>query len=733
MRDALRTGVLAGLLLGAVVGLLETVNALSHSGFADTPFYGLLLLPLFYWAVLLPAGALVGGALFAWQRLWHERDTLALRQWVMAAAARFRAGSPAALGWIVGGLVVVGSVLGAGTLAFLFLDERYRNRPLTGVLMTAVVCLLAVFFGAFVSFLVRRLGTVLAALRGTRLGPWLSPVRLSAAGGLALLSAAAWFAAANRDLLLDIGGGTIFWMTALPPLTLAAFAVAVAFAPRWRSVRRLHGVLVGLPVSGVLLAFGLGEIAVVRNAALVGDTPAAMLIGLYQSLSDFDGDGTSSFFGGADCEPFDPSIGPHAAEIPGNGVDENCLAGDVYTLEGDHSLRNRRAFTKLPPRFPDKPNLILITVDALRADHVHTLGYPRETTPEIDRYAKRGVVFERAYSQGTGTISSLPSLFTSKYAYQLRYTNHRRPPSLSKRETTLAEHLKGAGYSTFGVTPLAYMYDGRWRLSQGFDHLDKKLAHDHPTAAQRITSPKTLKTALGLLNRARQQKEPFLLWVHFYDTHASHLTHPRQKSFGTTRIDRYDGEILYTDRYVGKLLKAVLDKDAASTVVILGADHGDGFRSDRGMRNHGYSLFNELIHVPLVVWAPGAKPRRVDTPVANLDIAATLVNAAGLERPYLMGHSLIPYLYEGYRDPKRRVFSEAAFDRRRTRHHRSATGMRWKMIHCAGTDKEFLFDLEKDPGERRNLVRRRPKVARELRAEIGRFADRNAVDTLDLE
>ncbi len=112
----------------------------------------------------------------------------------------------------------------------------------------------------------------------------------------------------------------------------------------------------------------------------------------------------------------------------------------------------------------------------------------------------------------------------------------------------------------------------------------------------------------------------------------------------------------------------------------------------------------------------------------------TLLNAAGIQKPYLRGHSLFPYLYQGYRDPDRLIFSEKTFGRgNRKRPHKAATGMRWKMIRWMTEKKEYLFDLKRDPREKRNLINKHPDIATKMGAHLDLFLERNAIDTLDLE
>ncbi|MCP4601534.1 MAG: sulfatase [Proteobacteria bacterium] len=738
MKDALRSGVFAGQLAGLLIGLIETCFALSAVQSSGAPFYGLLLAPFFYWALLLPAGTLGGAAIGFSHRCWHSRDTLMVREWAIAEITQFRKGSLVILGWFWGTLLVLGSVCATGTLLHLYFEEIFRNQMLIGLVLTFAICIAELVLIGLVRHGIYLTGAMIVKLRTRGLDMWLSSGRLAIASGMIMIAGISVCAYALSTILTDIGIAPLLWLFAVPLIVLTAFATATATAQRWQSMAHINAWLIALPLGGLVAVLGLGEIEAVRQAAFVSDTPATKLATLYRALSDVDGDGASNFFGGLDCAPFDPAIGPFAREIPNNGIDDNCMAGDATWAEqnSDHELKNVKAYCEPPKGFPKRPNLVLITVDALRADHMPLYGYKRKTTPGIERHAKRGVVFERSYSQGTGTISSMPSVFTGKYPYQLKYTDDRMPPTISHKEITLAEHLKTAGYETLGVTQIYYSLKGRWNLLQGFDHVDMTLAHRKPIADRRISSPQTAEIALDLIERGQRSKKPYFLWVHFYDIHVSYLDHPEQKSFGDKRIDKYDNEILFTDRYVTKVLDVLLGPNQPPTVVVLAADHGDGFRSDRGRSNHAYGLFNELIHVPLIVWAPGAKPRRVDTPVGNIDITPTLINAAKLNRPYVRGHSLFPYLYEGYRDPDRLIFSAKTFGRgKRKRYRKSVTGMHWKMIRWITEKKEFLFNLDKDPKEKRNVVsrRRHRKTAAKLRRQIDLFLERNAIDTTDME
>ncbi|MCU0691332.1 MAG: sulfatase-like hydrolase/transferase, partial [Polyangiaceae bacterium] len=231
--------------------------------------------------------------------------------------------------------------------------------------------------------------------------------------------------------------------------------------------------------------------------------------------------------------------------------------------------------------------------------------------------------------------------------------------------------------------------------------------------------PQVLSKGLEVLEKRSASSRPLFLWIHFYDIHSEYLDHPGQTSFGKERLDTYDGEILFTDGHVGRFLAALFAEKNRQQIVLLTADHGDGFQSDRGRLNHGYGLWNEQIHVPMVVWAPGAEPRRVDTPVSNLDIMATALNAAGIEARDVMGRSLFPYLYEGFRDPDRIVFAIEPYREGAVWHERSvAIGMRWRLHRFKRDGQQALHDFDSDPGEKVNLVRKQPAVADALGKEL---------------
>jgi arylsulfatase A-like enzyme len=604
-------------------------------------------------------------------------------------------------------LVFVGGGLGLQLVAAKAFNHELLRAALVAVLLAALGLLLLGLARVLGAGLTARLWPKVRHLPGTL---WLS---LPPLGLLLVLLPTLWL---FRDTLALLGWEKVLWVLVAP----LALALSFAAALRWRPpALPLFIILVLAPGAAILPGFSRDFMA--TNPASEG--PLSAVLELYKGLGDFDGDGASALFSDGDCAPFDAGIGPFAMEIPGNGIDDNCVGGDASPVR----QRAENTWGLLPAGFPQTPDLVLITVDALRADHTGFLGYGRPTTPALDQWVKSGVVFERAYSQGTGTISSMPSVLSGRYPYQLLYEDHGNPPRISDSNRMLAEILnEDGGYATSAVSTIIYTRQNLWNLLQGFRSVDSDLATPDP--AYRITSPQVLEKATEAL--ANLDAGPGFLWVHFYDVHSSYMKHPDVEGFGDDLEGLYDAELAYTDRYIGQFLDQVFERaKTRPTVVILTADHGEGFPSDRGRKTHAYGLFGELLHVPLVLWAPGLTPGSVDSPVGNIDIAATLLHAAGLAEPGLPGRSLLDYA-GGLRDDQRYIFSEKTFGGSKGlggRIHKSATGKRWKYIYQFTEGREQLFDLDKDPREKSDVATQHRQMATKLRALLLDFMEQTSM------
>ena len=376
------------------------------------------------------------------------------------------------------------------------------------------------------------------------------------------------------------------------------------------------------------------------------------------------------------------------------------------------------------PRPAGRPNVVVILVDTLRADHLPAYGYARDTAPFLSRLAERGVVFTAAQSTSAWTAPATASLFTSLYPFQHRVdtgfmvtTQMReigqeiRLNRLPQDVPTLPEVMQAAGYTTFGIT--ANVNIGQvMGFARGFDRF-RHFPEDVPA------------TELG--EKAKQWERgirgarPYFLYMHFLDPHAPYRENaPWFTATGDPAADRvaaYDSEIRRVDSVLEELFHSL--GWGQDTVVVVLADHGEEF-GDHGGKGHGQTLYAEMLDVPLIVHAPGRfAPRRVAEPVSLLDVLPTLRDLAGAPaEPRDEGRSLRPLLEGGPQDPERR--SLLAHLLRRDQQDRllhSVRRGRWKYIE-GSRDPALLFDLARDPGEQANLVEAQATLARHLRENL---------------
>ncbi|MFQ5457574.1 MAG: sulfatase [Myxococcota bacterium] len=351
-------------------------------------------------------------------------------------------------------------------------------------------------------------------------------------------------------------------------------------------------------------------------------------------------------------------------------------------------------------------NVVLISIDALRADRLGVSGNPRGLTPNLDRFAKGAILFTHAYAQGSNTFPSMASLMTGRQPGALDWPEGVGPP-LGESNVTLAEILRGAGYDTGAVTPHRYFGD-EWGLAQGFEHHDNSLSV-YNRDNRGIVSRRIPAKARAIF---AQLRPPFFLWVHFYDPHAHYMPHPGSP-FAGSDADLYDGEVADTDAYAGELIDWLEDRAGRNTLIVVTGDHGEEF-GEHGGQFHGTTLYEEVTRVPLIVRAPGSGGRVVQSPVSLVDLAPTLLDALGVDAPpNLSGRSLARALSgEPLPRPAPPVFSEA------TQLAAKAMVVRdgWKLIRDTDHDTWELYDLEADPAETRNLYDLEPGRARRLRA-----------------
>lgn len=387
------------------------------------------------------------------------------------------------------------------------------------------------------------------------------------------------------------------------------------------------------------------------------------------------------------------------------------------------------------PRAP----FILIVVDTLRADHLHSHGATRATSPNVDRLASEAVHFKRAYSQAPWTTASFASLLTSQFPAALGITDIASP--LPSHVEVLPSFLRRNGYVTAGVVSHTFI-SRKWGFARGFDHFDESnIADNHGVSTVGVSN-------LGIAKIDALKGQPFFLLLHYFDPHFPYLEHEgfrfpsedpgyagvvrsgvkikelrraaRTMSAADEREMRriYDSEIAFTDHQIGRILDhlrklGLYDK----SLIILTADHGEEFL-DHGAVGHTRTVYNELLHVPLIIKPPNATAAVVETPVALVDAFPTAAALLGLELDLpAQGRDLFAARAEAVESP---VFSETS----RGASLRSVVLGDYKLIEDGVSGKVQLYDVVADPKELEEVAARHPEVVSRMRPMLSEWFER---------
>jgi choline-sulfatase len=365
---------------------------------------------------------------------------------------------------------------------------------------------------------------------------------------------------------------------------------------------------------------------------------------------------------------------------------------------------------------PREPmNVLLVSIDSLRAD-VPWLGYARPIAPNLTRLAAESIVYTRAYSASSYTAKSVATMMSGRYASTLYRDGRfftRYAPSNHFLAEVLGEH---------GVRSIAwhghFYFDHRSGLEQGFAEwrLVPGITFD-PETDNDTTSDKMTALGIELLSKPENTGGRFFAWAHYMDPHDQYLSHAESPQFGKKARDRYDSEIWFTDRWVGKLLDFVQAAPwGPKTVVIVTADHGEAF-GEHGMYKHAFELWEVLTHVPLLIRVPGARPLRIDERRSHIDLAPTMLELLGVPVPAeLQGRSLVPELHGAPPTSHEPILCELAEDTHNPPRRALLDG-RLKLIDF-GHGRRQVFDLVDDPGELHDRSAQHPdelaKLGREL-------------------
>jgi len=381
---------------------------------------------------------------------------------------------------------------------------------------------------------------------------------------------------------------------------------------------------------------------------------------------------------------------------------------------------------------PIPPDIVLITVDTLRADRLGCYGYFRDTSPRIDAFAEQSVLFERAIPQCATTLPSHISLMTSTYlgthGVRGNLWSFRTKLETTGPLQTLAERLKALGYDTGGFVSATPVKQATG-ISVGFD------SWSEPDSSER-RAEETVDLALEWL--AQERATPFFLWLHLFDPHEPYkppapfdslfatdetlINHLRENAYTHWEDSwiqqangKYDGEVRYMDGQLGRLFDWLETRDAfANTACVLTSDQGEGL-GQHGRMSHN-TLNTEQLHIPLIMRLPGDRiaPQRYSAPIALVDVVPTLFNACSLPLPSegIEGQ-------DAFGSRRTYVMSERTRGARKVSKglQFALTGLEWKLIHNTELPDE-LFHLAEDPLETRNVVETNPDVAEHLLGEL---------------
>ncbi len=438
-----------------------------------------------------------------------------------------------------------------------------------------------------------------------------------------------------------------------------------------------------------------------------------------------------------------------------------CLS---LAMSGCQSSGEEGAFTKkkVPKR---RPNVLIYLIDTLRADHLGCYGHTEKTTPNIDRLARDGVVFERTYAQAPWTKASTASIFTSNYP-----TTHgastKMDGVISPDCVTIAEVLKENGYYTGGFIANAWV-DPEFGFGQGFDeyHKMKDLVEGVDAGGKRSLRAEHI-NGVVFPWLEKHKDEPFFLYIHSVDPHDPYApAHPfddfnpkyegiitgstgQLRSFETQKPKLsegdlaqleglYDGEIRYNDHHIGRLMEkleslGILD----DTIVIITSDHGEEF-ADHGSYLHGKNLYESMIRIPFVMRCPGWLPKnmRIGAMVQSIDIMPTVLEILDIDIPTeAQGKSTVPLLEGKTNRIHDFVFSERTDGSSKNPEYYILTAIseRLKLItYPSGRNRRYnrhgftkeLFNLESDPGEREDLAKQEVDFVKVAQGKLDKWLE----------
>ena len=573
---------------------------------------------------------------------------------------------------------------------------RFNNHDLSALLvafvaLAAVYPLAILWLSLFVGL--QTLKPKLAARRALSRGlPWL----LAALPPVLVL---AWLVRRNASGFAILGG----WLWLGPLVAVIGQLVAAGLWRRFqtrlrRPLRRAVLLVVPLSVAGAWLAAAATK--GIAEDAVGGGLWSGKLVSAGRVATDVDGDGTSSLFGGGDCAPWNPKIHPYARDIPGDGLDNNCFGGDAAPRRARHT-----------PRWYDDAvssdkslNLLVVTIDASRADHFSSFGYGRPTTPHFDALARRSQLFKHAYSAANSTVMSLLSLLSARPPIEIKGGDSEAAP------VWIPELLQRQGFRTAAVL-------ANWRhfqaLGRGFDDFDRSTQMQQEHSFDGFLDSTLVDKVIAFIDKP--DKRRFMAWTHLVAPHQPYEHPAGAPNFGDTDVDRYDSELWASDHELGRLIDHLAERGMLEhTIVIVSGDHAESL-GEHGVEAHDASLFDSEVHTAALLYLPAVQPHVIEQPIVHRDLITTAMNVLGTKRDFslLGGRNLQPVM-QGFNLDEDSLFVDMATSYKGV--PLKAAVVRWpfKLIYDVRSRERVMFNLSVDPDEERNVTSAEPAAFGEL-------------------
>ena len=664
---------------GAVLGVVEILHVVAVRGLGIdvAGIGGAVLMGVAAVALSIGFALLAVPALYVAVRLLGSAPGLA--EWWSALR---RAGAPRVTA-LAQGIVVAAAAGVFAIIAFavaMWTQARFHAPGPIALLQAAIATSAAIAIVLVTAGLLRRVPAILA--ESPRLAAWTSGkagLAVAIAAGVAVVAAGRallGLAAPDADLRLPAT------VSAFVVLALGLFAADMGGRLGRRAAAAITGAGIALAAAGIV---GLGSFDYARGAIAADGVASRVALG-----------------------------GVLRAGVAGGGA--------AVTADGrrvDPALVAHRTMPQ-PTAYPEvrgELNAILLTVDALRADHLSAYGYERPTTPTLEELAAEGTRFDWAITPSPTTRRAVPAIMTSRYPSAMTWQDMRWVRVEIGEHELISETFQRAGYETAAIHCCTTLFDKPHGMAEGFDVIDASA--DEVGREIKYNAHAVADNVVSYIEGRGGDDSPFFVWSHILDPHNPYLQVDGAPDFGRAPVDRYNSQIAFVDAQIGRIVEALEDAGLADrTLIALTSDHGQEF-GEHGNRFHGRSLYNEVMRVPLIVYdpraEPGVAPNVVTEPVSAIDVGPTLLDLAGIDRPAgKNGVSLAAAVRGGEPAPERVILGELIADYSIDRNLLAAYAYPWKLIWDQDANTYELFSLPDDPLDQRNLRHRERDVFREM-------------------